>query len=128
MILRTDVNVAELQAFLKTTQYPCVWSEDVLAHCCHLTRIDSPCGGVAGYVWFMSLPGTFQKVQDMHIALDPRFRGKAITRSVIKGLMTYVCALGAQSVIARPLSQADAQLLLRFGFDFHGPFAVFKFP
>lgn len=124
MRLRPNADAAECKAFLHETEYPCAaeWTEELLARYCLLTRIELPCGSVAGYIWFNAVtksPG----VLDFHIALHPKFHG-LVPASLWADLVLLARSTGARTLLARPLSVEHAALLQRYGFSLHGPLAV----
>lgn len=123
MRLTRSADPAECIAFLDEIGYPSdSWDLNTLARYCLLTRIETPCGSVAGYIWFHWVRGT-DRVLEFHIAVHPQYQGH-LTRRVGLDILLLARSLGARSLLARPTSTEHADLLRRLSFSLHGPFAV----
>lgn len=122
MRLTLNATPADCKEFLDNIAYPSDWDLELLARHCLLTRIETPCGDVAGYIWFTYLPGAPDAL-DFHIAVHPDYHGR-LTRRLGVDLLVLARATGRRTLVARPISSEHADLLLRLGFSLHGPFAV----
>ena len=130
MRLRAEVDAEAVATFLDNQQFPHPWSKTKLDREAVKARIETDDGNLVGYVWGVwerLLPSTM----DFHACVKQEFRGRWLTKDMVRDLEFLAGFFGAKALMAHVASDREGRLIeqlfvRRFGYTRVQPGVIYR--